>query len=301
MKLTILGCHSATPRDNARPTAQILEMKGHLFLIDCGEGTQMALRKNRVKFARIKHIFISHLHGDHVYGLIGLISTFCLLSRDADLTIYGPKGIKELILIQLKLAGVYTSFSLRFRESEINTPQILLEDDSLQVTTIPLEHRIFTHGFLFQEKPGDRHLDIVACQEYEIEKAYYRKIKQGHDYVKENGEVIPNTELTTDGDQPKSYAFCSDTVYKEDIVPQITDVTALYHESTFLKSHEHLCEKTKHSTAEQAAKIAKKATVGTLILGHYSSRYGDYELFRKEAQEVFEKTELAMDGKVFEF
>ena len=301
MKLTILGCHSATPRDNARPTAQILEMKGHLFLIDCGEGTQMALRRNKVKFSRIKHVFISHLHGDHVYGLIGLISTFCLLSRESDLTVYGPKGIKELILVQLKLAGVYTSFSLRFRESEINTPQLLLEDDSLTVTTIPLEHRIFTHGFLFKEKPGDRHLDIVACQEHNIDKAYYRKIKQGHDHTQENGEVIENELLTTDGEKPKSYAFCSDTIYKEDIVPQITGVTALYHESTFLKSHEHLCEKTKHSTAEQAAKIALKAKVGTLILGHYSSRYGDYELFRKEAQEVFQNSELAMDGKVFEF
>ena len=301
MKLTILGCHSATPRDNARPTAQILEMKGHLFLIDCGEGTQMALRRNKVKFARIKHVFISHLHGDHVYGLIGLISTFCLLSRESDLTVYGPKGIKELILVQLKLAGVYTSFSLRFRESEINTPQLLLEDDSLTVTTIPLEHRIFTHGFLFKEKPGDRHLDIVACQEHNIDKAYYRKIKQGHDHIQEDGEVIENELLTTDGEKPKSYAFCSDTVYKEDIVPQITGVTALYHESTFLKSHEHLCEKTKHSTAEQAAKIALKAKVGTLILGHYSSRYGDYELFKKEAQEVFQDSELAMDGKVFKF
>ena len=301
MKLTILGCHSATPRDNARPTAQILEMKGHLFLIDCGEGTQMALRRNKVKFSRIKHVFISHLHGDHVYGLIGLISTFCLLSRESDLTVYGPKGIKELILVQLKLAGVYTSFSLRFRESEINTPQLLLEDDSLTVTTIPLEHRIFTHGFLFKEKPGDRHLDIVACQEHNIDKAYYRKIKQGHDHTQENGEVIENELLTTDGEKPKSYAFCSDTIYKEDIVPQITGVTALYHESTFLKSHEHLCEKTKHSTAEQAAKIALKAKVGTLILGHYSSRYGDYQLFKKEAQEVFQNSELAMDGKVFEF
>jgi len=301
LKLTILGCHSATPRDNARPTAQILEMKGHLFLIDCGEGTQMALRRNKVKFARIKHVFISHLHGDHVYGLIGLISTFCLLSRESDLTVYGPKGIKELILVQLKLAGVYTSFSLRFRESEINTPQLLLEDDSLTVTTIPLEHRIFTHGFLFKEKPGDRHLDVVACQEHNIDKAYYRKIKQGHDHIQEDGEVIENELLTTDGEKPKSYAFCSDTIYKEDIVPQITGVTALYHESTFLKSHEHLCEKTKHSTAEQAAKIALKAKVGTLILGHYSSRYGDYELFRKEAQEVFQNSELAMDGKVFKF
>ncbi|MFB0903093.1 MAG: ribonuclease Z [Nonlabens sp.] len=301
MKLTILGCHSATPRDNARPTAQVLEMKGHLFLIDCGEGTQMALRKNSIKFSRIKHIFISHLHGDHVYGLIGLISTFCLLSRESELTIYGPKGIKELILLQLKLAKVYTSYDLRFRESVENIPQVLLEDDSLTVTTIPLEHRVFTQGFLFQEKPGDKRLDIVTCEEYGIDHAYYRKIKQGHDFTLDNGEVISNEELTINDGTSKSYAFCSDTVYKEDMVPQITRVTALYHESTFLKSHEHLCERTKHSTAAQAATIALKAKVGTLILGHYSSRYGDYELFRTEAKGIFENTELAMDGKVFEF
>jgi ribonuclease Z len=276
-------------------------MKGHLFLIDCGEGTQMALRKNSIKFSRIKHIFISHLHGDHVYGLIGLISTFCLLSRESELTIYGPKGIKELILLQLKLAKVYTSYDLRFRESVENIPQLLLEDDSLTVTTIPLEHRVFTHGFLFQEKPGDKRLDIVACEEYGIDHAYYRKIKQGHDFTLDNGEVIYNEQLTIKGSTPKSYAFCSDTVYKEDVVPQITGVTALYHESTFLKSHEHLCERTKHSTAAQAATIALKAKVGTLILGHYSSRYGDYELFRTEAKEIFENTELALDGKVFEF
>ncbi|ALM20236.1 ribonuclease Z [Nonlabens sp. MIC269] len=301
MKLTILGCHSATPRDNARPTAQVLELRGHLFLIDCGEGTQMALRKNRIKFARIKHIFISHLHGDHVYGLIGLISTFCLLGRESDLTIYGPKGIKELILLQLRLAKVYTSFDLRFRESVENKETLLYEDDLLTIHTIPLDHRVFTHGFLFQEKPGDRKLDVAACESYGIDQAYYRKIKQGFDFVLDNGEVIPNVELTTDGDEPKSYAFCSDTVYKEDIVPQIQGVTALYHESTFLKSHAHLCDKTKHSTAEEAATIALKANVGTLILGHYSSRYGDYNLFKEEAQTVFKNSELALDGKVFQF
>ncbi len=301
MKLTILGCHSATPRDNARPTAQVLEIKGHLFLIDCGEGTQMALRKNRVKFARIKHIFISHLHGDHVYGLIGLISTFCLLGREADLTIYGPKGIKKMILLQLKLANVYTMFELRFCESVEKTPQILFNDEFVTVTTIPLDHRVYTHGFLFKESPGERHLDIVACEEMGINKAFYRKIKQGQDVVLDNGNVIYNDLLTTAGDTAKSYAFCSDTFYKEDIVPQITGVTALYHESTFLKPHEHLCEKTKHCTAAQAATIALKAEVGTLILGHYSSRYGDYELFKKEAVEIFENTQLALDGKVFKF
>lgn len=301
MILTILGCHSATPRDNARPTAQILEMRSHLFLIDCGEGTQMALRKNSVKFARIKHIFISHLHGDHVYGLIGLISTFCLLSREAPLYVYGPKGIKEMILLQLKLAGSYTMFELRFRESEETTPTLLFEDDELTVTTIPLEHRVYTNGFLFREKDTDRHLDIVACEHYGIDKAYYRKLKQGYDYELDNGEVIPNADLTMNGTQPCSYAFCSDTTYQEKNVAQLHGVTALYHESTFLASHEHLCERTKHSTAAQAATIAKSAQVGTLILGHYSSRYGNYDLFKQEASAIFPNSELALDGKVFRF
>lgn len=300
MKLTILGCHSATPRDNARPTSQVLEVRGHLFLIDCGEGTQMALRKHGVKFARIKHIFISHLHGDHVYGLIGLISTFCLLGREEPLHVYGPAGIKEMIELQLKLGNNYMPFELRFRESVESTATLLLEDDKITVTTIPLDHRVYTHGFLFREKPGERHLDIVACEELNVERAYYRKIKQGADYVRENGEVISNERITTPGRAPKSYAFCSDTYYKEDIIPQITGVTALYHESTFLKPHEHLCRKTKHSTAAQAATIASKAHVGMLILGHYSSRYKSYDMFTDEARSIFDNSHCALDGRVFE-
>lgn len=301
MKLTILGCHSATPRDNARPTAQVLELRGHVILIDCGEGTQMALRKSNVKFSRIKHIFISHLHGDHVYGLIGLISTFSLLGREAPLTIYGPVGIKEMIVLQLRLSGTWTAFDLRFRESVDNTPTLLLENEELTVTSIPLEHRVFTHGFLFQEKPGDRKLDIVACEELGIDKAYYRKIKKGADVILENDQIIPNDQLTMDGAVPKSYAFCSDTVYKEDIIPQISGVTVLYHESTFLKDREDLCEKTKHSTAAQAATIASLAKAEHLILGHFSSRYPNHQLFLDEAQPIFKNTHLAADGKEFEF
>ncbi|PRP66772.1 ribonuclease Z [Nonlabens agnitus] len=300
MKLTILGCHSATPRDNARPTAQVLEIKGHLILIDCGEGTQMALRKQRVKFARVKHIFISHLHGDHVYGLIGLISTFCLLGREQPLHVYGPKGIQEMIELQLKLGNSYMPFELHFTELEATKSVQIFEDDSITVSTIPLDHRVYTNGYLFKEKPNERHLDIVACEELNIEKAYYRKIKQGADYVRENGEVIPNERLTTDGDPAKSYAFCSDTMYKEDIITHIKGATALYHESTFLKQHEDLCKKTKHSTAAQAATIAKKADVGMLILGHYSSRYKSYDMFTDEARPIFENSHCALDGKVFE-
>jgi ribonuclease Z len=275
-------------------------VRGHVILIDCGEGTQMALRKNGVKFSRIKHIFISHLHGDHVYGLIGLISTFCLLGREKPLYVYGPAGIKVMIELQLRLGNNYMPFELRFRESVETTATLLMEDDLLTVTSIPLDHRVYTHGFLFEEKPGDRHLDIVACEENKIDKAYYRKIVKGADYITDDGKVIPNEELTFPGDAVKSYAFCSDTMYKEDIIPQIQGVSALYHESTFLKSHEHLCRKTKHSTAAQAATIASKAQVGMLILGHYSSRYKSHSMFTDEARPIFENSHCAEDGKIFQ-
>ncbi len=301
MKLTIIGCHSASPRDNARPTAQLLEVRGHLLLIDCGEGTQMALRQHRVKFSRIKHIFISHLHGDHVYGLVGLVSTFCLLGRKEPLHIYGPAGIKQMIELQMELGNNYMPFELRFRESVETRATLLVENDEITVSTIPLDHRVYTNGFLIKEKVGDRHLNLAACEKLHIETAYYRKIKKGADYVKDDGEIIKNELLTTPGNAPKSYAFCSDTMYKEDIITHIKGATALYHESTFLKPHEHLCKKTKHSTAAQAATIAKKAEVGMLILGHYSSRYKSYDMFTDEARPIFPNSHCALDGKVFEF
>ncbi len=301
MNLTILGCHSATPTVSAHPTAQVLEIKGHLFLIDCGEGTQAQLRRYKIKFSRIKHIFISHLHGDHFFGLPGLISTFLLLGREAELHIYGPKGIKEAILLLLKLGKTYTNYPLYFHELEETSPQTIFEDDKVIVETIPLEHRVYTNGFLFKEKPDDRKLDVEAARKLNIDLSYYNKIKQGFDVENKEGRLIPNKEITFDPPQTKSYAYCSDTAYNPEMVPQIEGVTVLYHESTFLEEHHHLCDKTKHSTAKEASVIAKKAKVGTLILGHYSGRYRNLELFKKEAQDVFEKVELAGDGKTFTF
>lgn len=301
MKLTILGCHSATPTASTHPTAQILEIKGHLFLIDCGEGTQMQLRKYRVKFSRIRHIFISHLHGDHFFGLPGLISTFLLLGREAELHIYGPKGIKQAILLLLKLGKAYTNYPLYFHELEETTPQVIYEDDKVTVETIPLKHRVYTNGFLFKEKLEDRKLNVDAARELNIDLSYYNKIKQGFDVENKDGKLISNKDITFDPPAPKSYAYCSDTEYNPEMVPQIEGATVLYHESTFLDEHYHLAEKTKHSTAKEAAVIARKANVGTLILGHYSGRYGKFELFRKEAQEVFDNVELAEDGKSFQF
>lgn len=301
MKLTILGCHSATPRTTTNPTAQVLEIKNHMFLIDCGEGTQVELRRNKVKFSRIKHIFISHLHGDHYFGLIGLISTFRLLTRDTELHIYGPKGLKEVITLQMKLSDSWTNYPLIFHELTRKTSELIFEDDKVEVYTIPLKHRIYTNGFLFKEKENERKLDMNAVLNANISIAYYRKLKQGADVENEDGVLIKNKTVTKDPVPPKSYAFCSDTVYNERIIPIIKDVTVLYHESTFLDKNESLCVPTKHSTARQAATIAKKANVGTLILGHYSTRYNGYDEFKSEAETVFKKVLLSKDGKSFEF
>lgn len=300
MKLTILGCYSATPRISAHTTSQVLESRGHTFLIDCGEGTQMELRKHKVKFNQIKDIFISHLHGDHCFGLIGLISTFRLLNREAELHIYGPKGIKDLIMLQLKLSKSWIDFKLVFHELTSLDSELIFEDDKIAINTIPLDHRVYTNGFLFKEKAFDRKLLIDKAEEKHIDVAYYRKLKQGADVLNTKGELISNADVTIEGVPSKSYAFCSDTAYREDIVPIINNADVLYHESTFLEAHASLCAKTKHSTAKQAAEIAKKANVGTLILGHYSSRYNTLDDFKTEAQTVFNRVELAEDGKIFQ-
>lgn len=299
MKLTILGCHSATPRINSNPTSQVLEINNHIFLIDCGEGTQIQLRKQKIKFSRIKHIFISHLHGDHYFGLVGLISTFRLLTRDADLHIYAPKGLKEVITLQMKLSDSWTNYQLFFHELESKSSELIFEDDKVEVYTIPLNHRVYTNGFLFKEKPAERKLDMNAVLNAQIDKSYFRKLKQGFDVENEKGEIISNTLLTKNPPKPKSYAFCSDTLFHPEIIPVINNVNAIYHESTFLEKHRHLCEQTKHSTAKQAAEIAKQANAKTLILGHYSTRYDDLNLFKEEAQTVFKNVELAEDGVVF--
>lgn len=276
-------------------------MRGELFLLDCGEGTQMQLRKYKVKFARIKHIFISHLHGDHFFGLVGLISTFLLMGRKAELHVYGPKGIKQAILLLLKLGKAYTNYPLYFHELESDKPELIFENDKLTVTTIPLRHRVYTNGFLFKEKPKDRKLNAEVARELNIDLSYYNKIKQGFDVENRDGILIPNEKITFDPPAPKSYAYCTDTAYNPEMVPQITDATVLYHEATFLDAHYHLAEKTMHSTAKEAGAIARKAKVGSLILGHYSGRYGNLELFRQEAQELFSEVLLARDGEIFSF
>lgn len=301
MKLTVLGCYAATPRSFTNPTSQVLEINNEVFLIDCGEGTQVELRRNKVKFGRIKHIFISHLHGDHFYGLVGLISTFMLLNRKTELHIHGPAGIKEIILLQLKFSNSWTGYPLYFHELKSKESQVLLNTKKVTVETIPLKHRIYANGFLFREKPKPRKLLMEEVEKYTIDIAYYKGIKKGKDAVLEDGRVIPNKSLTADPEPPKSYAFCSDTAYNPSMAEQLKNVTVLYHESTFLEEHAYLAAPTGHSTAREAAAIARAANVTKLILGHFSTRYETMEIFQQEAAEVFPEVELADDGKVFTF
>ena len=300
MKITILGCYAATPRTFTNPTSQVLEISGRLFLIDCGEGTQVQLRKNKIKFSKIDHVFISHLHGDHLYGLIGLVSTFMLLNRVSDLHIHGPIGIREIITLQLRLSKSWTSYGLFFHELDSDRSEVAYEDDKVVVTTIPLKHRIYTNGYLFREKQGIRKLNVEAVEKYNIDKCWYRNVVLGKDVTLEDGTTIDNSLLTFEPIAPKSYAFCSDTVYNEDMIPIIEGVDMLYHETTFLQSEETLAKKTMHSTAKEAALIALKANVKNLLLGHYSTRYDSIELFRTEAQEIFPNVHLADDGLTFE-
>jgi ribonuclease Z len=300
LSLTILGCHSATPRVNAFPTSQYLEINNRHFLIDCGEGTQRQMRKYKVGFSKIDHIFISHLHGDHFYGLVGLLSTYGILSREKELHIYGPKGIKEVTLLQLKTSQSHAKYPIIFHELKSKESELIFEDDKISVRTIPLNHRVYTNGYLFteREKPRKLHIDNISNYE-EIGRADYLNIKAGKDVELSTGEIVPNDELTLPPKKALSYAFCSDTKYKPDIIPIIKNADLLYHEATFLADREDLALKTKHSTSKQAAQIAKDAAVKQLIVGHYSGRYKDISLFQKEAKEIFENTELAEPGKVF--
>ncbi|AQX05908.1 ribonuclease Z [Elizabethkingia meningoseptica] len=291
--LTILGYNSAIPTTKSSPTAQFLEMDERYFLIDCGEGTQVQLRKAKAKFSKINHIFISHLHGDHCFGLPGLIASFRLLGRDQDLHVYGPKGIKKMLETIFDITETHRGFGVVYHELEGNESHIVYEDDKLEVWTIPLDHRIYCNGYLFREKPKDRRLNMAEIVKYpEIEICDYHNLKRGKDFVLSDGYTLKNETLTTDPEPPVSYAFCSDTRFKEDIIPIIQNVDLLYHESTFLHDLKEMADYTGHTTAQEAAIIAQRANVKKLILGHFSNRYADLTVFTDEAREYFPNTFL---------
>ncbi len=297
--VTVLGSNSALPTSERYPTAQVLNVSERFFLIDCGEGTQMQLRKNHIRFTRINHIFISHLHGDHCFGLMGLISTFGLLGRTADLHIYGHGDFEKVFQPQLDYFCRDMAYKVVFHVVNTGVSELVYEDNKVVVTSIPLKHRIPTCGYLFKEKQSDNHIIKEQIDYYQIPVKSIAGIKKGDDFTTTSGEVIPNSILTTPGPAPRSYAFCSDTKYSESIVPLIKDVDLLYHETTFLTVDEKLAAKTFHSTARQAANIAKLANVKQLIIGHFSTRYKDLILFEKEAASVFANTAIAKEGCEF--
>ena len=291
--LTILGFNSAIPTVNSSPTAQFLEMEERAFLIDCGEGTQVQLRKAKARFSKINHIFISHLHGDHCFGLPGLIASFRLLGRETPLHIYAPKGIKEMLETIFRITETHKGFELIYHELESKKSVKIFEDNRLEVFTIPLNHRIYCNGYLFREKPKERHLNMQEISKYpEIETCDYHNLKLGKDFVLSDGYVLKNDVLTTEPSKSVSYAFCSDTRYLESILPIIENVDVLYHEATFLHELKDMADYTGHTTALKAARIARKANVGKLILGHFSNRYHDLNVFTDEAREVFANTFL---------
>jgi len=300
-ELTILGSNSALPTSKRFPTAQVLNVLERFFLIDCGEGTQIQLKKFRVPMSRINHIFISHLHGDHFFGLIGLISTFSLQGRKNDLHVYAHSKLEKIIQFQLEILESKLSYKLIFHNIFGKDVQTLFEDDALSVESFPLRHGAMPcAGFLFKEKERPRHLKKDMLDFYEIPIRARHGIKMGDDFLTDEGDLIPNAKLTLEASSPRSYAFCTDTAYFPRIVPVISKVDMLYHEATFLKDDAKRAKSTYHSTAEQAAKIAKEAEVGKLLIGHFSARFHDLSGHLEEAKQVFSNTALAEDGCVFE-
>lgn len=300
-QITILGCSAAYPANGLLTTSQVLNINEKYYLIDCGEGTQAQLRKYRVKASKINHIFISHIHGDHILGLPGLIGSFGLLGRVAPLHIYCPEGVKEFVEAFLKYTKVRKLiYPLHFHVHQSTEPTLLLDNEDLTVTTIPMKHDAPTTGFLFQEKERPRNMRKEAIEKYDIPYQQMTAIKNGADFRTATGKVIPNKELTKAGKPSRSFAFCSDTAYTETILPQIKNVDLLYHEATFGDEKlEDIQERNIHSTARQAGQIACQANAKRLIIGHFSPRYKDLEVLLTQAREAFKNTDLAIDGRVF--
>jgi len=278
-RITILGSNSAVPAYNRHPSAQVINLREKLYLIDCGEGTQMRMDHLHIRRNRIEHIFISHLHGDHYFGLIGLITSLQLNGRTKPLTIYSPKGLEAIIDIQLKETRKDLSFNLSFRNTDTKKSKVIYENDDLEVSTIPLDHRIECAGFLFVEKKKQPNLLREKVSEYNIPIEQRPLIKAGADFVTTEGKTIAHAELTKPAHTPRSFAYCSDTAYSEAIVPIIKGVDLLYHEATFVNGSEDRAKETRHSTAEQAATIAKKSEAKKLIIGHFSAKYKELDPF----------------------
>lgn len=296
MELTILGCNSAIPTSYRNPSAQILSVSGRIFLIDCGEGTQFQLRKMHFNFMRINHIFISHLHGDHMFGLLGLISTMSLLHRSTPLDIYADQRLEEIMKQQIAFFCDNISYEVRFHALRFDQPEMLLNIKGVSVQSVPLRHRQPTCGFIFREQPKEANIRKDALCRYGLSFVDIAAIKSGQPFYDENGEEVPRDLLISEPPAPRSYAYISDTSYLPDLVPHIKDVSLLYHEATFAQDNAELAAKTMHSTAAQAATIARDANVGNLLIGHFSSRYKETDMHEEEAQQIFPYSTAVYDG-----
>ena len=297
-KVHILGCGSATPTLRHAPTAQVVDLRDKLYLIDCGEGTQLQMRKYHIRFNRLNHIFISHLHGDHCFGLPGLISTLGMLGRTGELIIHGPVDTEAYLSPILSRFCKELPYRVRFNAIDPKEYVLVMEDRSVSVYSIPLKHRIPTCGYLFSEKPREPHIIREMVDFYNVPLRDLAEIKRGKDFIQEDGTVIPYSRLTRPANPPRRYAYCSDTAFTLSMVPYLEGVDCLYHESTFIEKDLPRAKDTFHSTAKQAAEIALQAGVRQLVLGHYSARYDDLTAFWEEAARVFPDVVLSQEGLV---
>ena len=297
LSVTILGNNSAVPAFNRHPTSQVVSHDGTNYLVDCGEGTQIQMIKYKIRRGKITHIFISHLHGDHYFGLVGLINTFSLLSHKQEMHIYAPAPLQQIIEMQLNVANNLLSYSLHFHT--LSEPGVLVDNEKIRISCFLTAHRIECYGFVFEEKEGKRKLLIDKVRKLEIPISFYSSLQAGLDYITPKGKRIPNTDVTAAPEKGKKYAFCADTKYDESIIPHIYCADMIYHETTYLDNMRDKAEERFHSTTKQAALIARKAMVKKLLIGHFSSKYATLEQFVQEAKEVFPETELALEGVTY--
>lgn len=297
LAVTILGNNSAVPAFDRHPTAQIITLDGFSFLVDCGEGTQIQMMRYKIRRSKISHIFISHLHGDHYFGLVGLINSFGLLNHQQELHVYGPSPLQEIIELQLKVANTNLPFELYFHN--ISKTSLLIDDPKFEVRCFRTNHRIECYGFSFTEKKKPRKILVEKVRAAGIPATFYKRLEEGMDYTNKENKLIKNDEVTSKAPKGKTYVFCADTKYDESLIPHLQDADMIYHETTYLDHLHERAEQRFHSTSKQAALLAKKSKVKKLLIGHFSSKYPELDEFEKEAREVFENTEIALEGVTY--
>ncbi len=299
LKVSVLGSNSAIPTLKRHPSAQVVWADQMPYLIDCGEGTQLQMRRYGIKFQRIRQIFISHLHGDHYFGLLGLLTSMSLLGREKELTVFGTKGLVDIVETNFRHSKTRLNYPCHFVELEEGQTGQIYEDERLKVECFPLRHRIPTFGFVFREKPRDPHFLKEKGEEFDVPVEAIQDIKAGSDFTTKDGRSIPNSELVSSKIEPEAFAYCSDTNFFPEIIPHIKGVNLLYHEATFMEDMKKRAKETFHSTAKQAAELALQANVGKLIIGHFSTRYDDLEPLLLEVKEVFPNADLALEGEIY--